>query len=272
MRKLPVLALVLSAVAAAASAQTNWPAAIADNQLVASRSIRAAKFPADVKLAPQATGARAAWAGGWRGWACAGFQCDIGLVVEDIRGDEATVVFALGAAEREMSERLPARFVGNELQARLADGSTIHFRQRPDRNVDFLWRRTADWVGGVLAKDDTTLQERQAAAQRWLARDAIDVRFVQPWQTYSIVLRPKRGSTDFLADAGDACLTTRVPTRFGYAEPYMVVEFAPELRGCNYQVQYRVHPVTGRAWAFRSDDGGKSWRHTTGKAEIQLER
>lgn len=273
MRKLPVLALLLGTTLTGAWAQTNWPAALADNELVASRSARAAKFPADVKLAPQATGARATWSGGWRGWACGGFQCDIGLVVEDIRGDQATVVFALGAAEREISERLTARFVGEELQARLADGTTIHFRPRPDRNIDFLWQRPADWVGGVLAKDDSSAQQRQAAAQRWLANDAIDVRFVQPWQTYTIVLRPRRGSTDFLGDAGDGyCLTARVPTRFDYAEPYMLVEFVPQLNGCNYRVQYRVHPVTGRGWAFRSDDDGRSWRHTTGKAQIQLER
>lgn len=257
-------------------AQTTWPAVLAENVSAASLSTRAIRLPADVRLtraAPAAAGARAAWSGGWRGWGCQGFSCDVGLVVEDIRGDQATIVVALAAAGGlDISQRLQARFVGNELEARLADGTSVHFRQRPDRQLDFMWRRQQDWVGGVLTKDDSTAQERQRAAQEWLARDAFDVDLLQPAKTYTVRVRPKKQSTDFLADAADECLSNNVPTRTAFAEPYVLIEFAPTLRGCGYKVQYRAQPVTGRAWAFRSEDGGATWRQIVGNSEIRLSR
>jgi hypothetical protein len=259
---------------AAAVAQVAWPAATATNQPGGTLSARPVRLPADVRLQPaaRATGPAAGLAGGWRGWGCAGAECDVALVVEDVRSDTATVVFALAAAQLDMSERLQARVVGNELHATLADGSTLHFRTRPDRSLDFLWQRRSDWVGGVLSRDNSTLQERQAAAQRWLARETVDIHLKQPWQRYTIRVRPRGGSTDFLADAGDECLSARVPTQVRFAEPYVLIDFTPRMPGCNFKVQYRAHPVTGRTWAFRSDDGGASWYSIATKADIELAR
>lgn len=263
----------LLAATAGAIAQVAWPADIATNQPGASLSVRPVRLPADVRLQPAArgTGAAAALAGGWRGWACAGAECDVALVVEEVRGDSATIVFAIAAAQLDFSERLRARLVGNELQASLPDRTTVHFRPRPDGSVDFLWQRHGDWVGGVLSRDSSTPQERQAAAQRWLARDTMDISLKQPWQRYTIRVRPRAGSTDFLADAGDECLSARVPTRVKFSEPYVVIDFAPRMPGCNFKVQYRAHPVTGKTWAFRSDDGA-SWYPIATKADIELDR
>lgn len=259
---------------AAAVAQIAWPDAIATNRPGASMSVRTVRLPADVRLQPAArgSGAAAVLAGAWRGWACAGAECDVALVVEELRGDSATIVIAIAAGQLDISERLRARVVGSELQAALPDGSSVHFRARPDRNLDFLWQRRADWVGGVLSPDSSTPQERQAAAQRWLARDTMDISLKQPWQRYTIRVRPRGGSTDFLADAGDECLSARVPTQVRFADPYMLFDFSPRMPGCNFKVQYRAHPVTGKAWAFRSDDGGATWYSIATKADIELAR
>ncbi|MDB5912340.1 MAG: hypothetical protein JWP22_1015 [Ramlibacter sp.] len=274
MKSLLVL-FALFGLSAGAGAQTAWPDATADNQPGASHSARSVRLPADVKLMSaraDPAGAHAAWSGGWRGWGCPAFTCDVALVVEEARGDEATVVIAAAGSELDLSERVQARFVGDELQARLADGSTMQFRQRADGNVDFLWRRRADWVAGVLGKDDSTLEQREAEARRWLARDTLDVKLVQPWQAYSIRVRPAARSSSFIADAGDACLGARVPTDLRFVDPYLVMEFAPTLGGCNFKVQYRAHPVTGKAWAFRQDNGESSWRRIARQADIALQR
>lgn len=260
--------------ACAAVAQVAWPEAIATNKPGASLGVRPVRLPADVRPRPAAPGSSAAAAltGGWRGWACAGAECDVALVVEEVRGDTANIVFAIAAAQLDISERVRARVVGNELHATLLDGTRVHFRPRPDRSVDFLWQRHGDWVGGVLSRDDSTLQERQAAAQRLLARETMDIALQQPWQRYTIRVRPRAGSTDFLGDAGDECLSARVPTQLRFAEPYLLIDFVPRMQGCNFKVQYRAHPVTGRTWAFRSDDAGASWYPIVTKGEIALVR
>jgi hypothetical protein len=274
MLKRMLISCGLLAVASAAVGQVAWPEAIASNAPGGTLSVRPVRLPADVRLEAPAPGSgpAAALAGGWRGWACAGAECDVALVVEEVRGDAATIVFALAAGQLDLSERLRARVVGNEIHANLPDGTSVHFRPRPDRSVDFLWQRRGDWVGGVLSRDNSTLQERQAAAQRWLARDTMDIHLKQPWQRYTIRVRPRAGSTDFLADAGDECLSSRVPTQVRFTDPYLLVDFMPRMHGCNYKVQYRAHPVIGKTWAFRSDDGGASWYPIATRAEIELAR
>lgn len=273
MTKTLLLSLGLLALAPAAPAQTAWPAAVAGNQPAASLSPRGIRLPADARAAPVSAvpAGPAAWSGAWRGWACRGFECDVGLVVEDVRGDEARIAFAMAATQLDLSQRAQARVVGNELQARLADNTTIHFRPRPDGHLDFLWRRHGDWVAGVLTRDDSTAEQRQQAAQRWLASDAFDVEMDTNRQSYTIRVRPKRGTTDFLGDAADECLYSKVPTRVAYSDPYVVMQFEPTLRGCDYRVQYRAHPVSGRVWAYRSEDGA-SWRQIAENAEIRLSR
>ena len=274
MRKTLFLAMVCMGTALAAGAETPWPPELAANAPAASRSPQAIHFPADVKLASLGTGgiARAGWDGGWRGWACRGFECDVGLVVEEIRGDEATVVFAIASEGLDYSQRLRARFQGTELHFSLGDRGTVALRMRPDRHLDLLWQRRTDWVGGVLVRDDSTAQERTLAAEQWLARAAIDVQMTHPLQTYTIRVHPPRRASDFLAWAGDECLGRAVPTQLRFEDPYIVMVFTPGLRGCDFQVEYRAHPVTGRAWAYRSDDEGESWRDITGKAEMKLRR
>ncbi|RYF18810.1 MAG: hypothetical protein EOO30_01985 [Comamonadaceae bacterium] len=278
MSKLLLLLLAGAALPAAVRAQAVWPEALAGNRPAASLSPRPARLPADLSVTPpgpEVPPQRAAFSGGWRGWGCGGFECDVALVVEQIRGDEASVVYALASASTDYSVRVPARFVseGKELHATLPNGSTLQFRMRPDRHVDYLWRDgAADWVGGVLARSDATSEQRQRAAQQWMAADVVDIRFVQPWQSYTIRVRPGRGSADFLGDAGDGCLGYRTPTSVQYAEPYLVLEFAPAPHDCSYKVQYRADPVSGRAWAYRLDRNATAWRHITGTAEIQLER
>ena len=272
-----VLLLGAAAIPAAVRAQSDWPEALAQNRPAASLSPRPARLPADLKVTPpgpEVPANRAAFSGGWRGWGCGGFQCDIALVVEQIRGDEASIVYATANANTQYTGRLPARFVnGQELLATLPDGSTVQFRMRPDGHVDYYWRDgTSDWSAGVLVKDQATSDERRRAAQHWLAADVMDIRFTQPWQSYKIRVHPTRRSADFLGDAGDGCLGYRTPTSVQYAEPYLVVEFAPAQRDCRFKVQYRADPVSGRAWAYRLDRDATTWRHVTGTAEIQLER
>jgi hypothetical protein len=278
MSKLLLLLLGAAALPGLARAQTVWPDALAGNQPAASLSARPARLPADLKVTrpgPEVPPERAAWSGGWRGWGCGGLECDVALVVEQLRGDEATLVYAIGSAQGDTSVRLPARFVANgrELQATLPNGATLHFRRRADGHVDYLWRDgPSEWVAGVLVKNDATNAERQRAAQQWMAADAIDIQFVQPWQAYTVRVRPRQGSSDFLSDAGDSCLRYRTPTSLRYAEPYLVVEFAPTLRGCGYKVQYRADPVSGRAWAYRLDVDATQWRQVSDTAEIRLRR
>lgn len=269
-----IVALPLVAAMGAAGAQTAWPAGTADNQPAASLSTRSIRLPADVRIAqgaPAVADARGTWLGGWRGWACRGFECDVGLVVEDIRGDEATAVVALAAGSGlDLSERVRARFVGDELQARLSNGTSVRFRQRADRGLDFMWQRPSDWVAGVLTKNDTSAADRQRAAQAWLSRGTFDVNVALPAQNYTVRVRPTRGASDFLAGAGDECLTTNVPTRLAYNDPYVVMQFQPQLRGCNFSLQYRADPVTGKTSAFRSEDGGASWRQIASNGNITL--
>jgi hypothetical protein len=272
-----LLSIAVLVASAASHAQAVWPEAAAGNRPAASISPRPARLPADMKVTPVAAPAAqgtAAWSGGWRGWGCGGFQCDVGLVVEQLTGDQATVSFAMAGANVDRAERVPARLVdnGKELEAKLADGSVVNFRLRPDKNLDFLWRQGSDWAAGVLAKDDSTAEQRQRAAQAWMASDAINVSFVQPGATYAVRVRPKAGASDFLLDAADECLRYATPTAMGYADPYLVVEFLPPLRGCNMRLQYRADPISGKAWAFRSDDGGESWRNVTGKGEVIFRR
>lgn len=273
-----LLLLGAAALPMALRAQAVWPEAVAGNRPAASLSPKPARLPADVRVVPpgpEVPSDRAAFSGGWRGWGCGGYQCDVALVVEQVRGDEATVVYAMANAGTAYSGRLPARFVdgGRELQAVLPDGSTLRFRMRADRHLDYLWRGGAsDWSAGVLGKSEATGEERQRAAQQWMAADPLDIRFVQPWQSYTIRVRLGRGSADFLGDAGEGCLGYRTPTTVRYAEPYLVVEFTPAPRDCGFKVQYRADPVSGRAWAYRLDRDATAWRNVTGTAQIQLER
>lgn len=136
MRRAICAAAMAMACAGGAWAQTAWPAYMAQLQAGPSESEVAAPLPGDVKvLAPEASLAadKARWSGIWRGWACFARQCDVNVAVEQVGERQATLVYTgASAKQQQITERLQAEFVGDELHAHLQTGATAILRLRAD--------------------------------------------------------------------------------------------------------------------------------------------
>lgn len=113
---------------------TAWPSNISRLTLGPSESPVAAVLPSDVAITPPDAGLpadKARWSGIWQGWGCLGRACDIRIAVEVLTANGATLVYA-GASDQQapVTDRTQARFVGNELHARLQTGARVVLRLR----------------------------------------------------------------------------------------------------------------------------------------------
>jgi hypothetical protein len=155
-KPLPVLAILLLATSVA-SGQTNWPDFMPRLDPGLSTSPVAVVVPGGVTIEPPAPGVppdKARWSGKWAGWACQDQVCDTKLIVEQVTAEGATIIYAFASANvKPFTVRLEAKFVGDELQATLPNGAKLAYRMRNDGNVEFLWRREAQWVAGILSKE-----------------------------------------------------------------------------------------------------------------------
>jgi hypothetical protein len=79
--------------------------------------------------------------------------CDTQLIVETVTPDGATIIYAFASADvKPYSIRVGARFVDDELQATLPDGSKVAYRMREGGDVEFLYRKEPRWAAGLLSK------------------------------------------------------------------------------------------------------------------------
>jgi dienelactone hydrolase len=83
--------------------------------------------------------------------------CDTKLVVERVRPEGVTAVYAFASAtEKPLTMRLDAKFVRNELHATLPNGDMLAYRIRSEHVIEFLrLTNTQGTIGGVLSKEAT---------------------------------------------------------------------------------------------------------------------
>lgn len=142
-----------------AVAATEWPAGIVQLAPARSDSLVEAVLPSDVSITPppaELPPARARWSGHWQGWACAGAACDVRIAVEAVAPDGARIVYAGASAQSSFTDRVQARFEGDELLARLGTGARLVLRLRTDGDMEMsLWRpETTLLAYGVLTQKE----------------------------------------------------------------------------------------------------------------------
>lgn len=141
---------------AAVEADTLWPPGQASLWAGPSASELKARLPANLAVAapePEAPPARAKLLGYWSGWMCPGAVGDVRVAIERIDGDDVVLHYAYASSANEIpahSERIQARFYGDEVHAVMANGSGLVFRLRQDMNVDIMWWYGQTWCSGVL--------------------------------------------------------------------------------------------------------------------------
>lgn len=158
-----VAALMLALLApGAAASQVGWPSFQPFLTPEFSASPVAAALPVDLHVADPPPGlapARAGLAGRWVGWGGRDRAVDIAFAVESFGDDGAGIALAVADGSGAIAFRGQARFVGDELYARIDDGRRVAFRLRPDGHVDFMLvgaNETRDppdkvsWVAGLL--------------------------------------------------------------------------------------------------------------------------
>jgi hypothetical protein len=140
-----------------AVAQTNWPDIMPNLRTGTPASPVAVVLPNTTveQPAPAVPAEKARWSGMWAGYACKDRVCETKLVVEKVTIEGATIVYAFASADvrPSYSIRVEARFVGDELQATLPDGSKVAYRMRKEGDVEFLYRRETRWAAGLLSKE-----------------------------------------------------------------------------------------------------------------------
>ncbi len=145
-------------VCSGAVAETQWPGFQATLGASESTSAVKAKLPDDVNVSAAAPGTapdRARFLGKWDGWMCRNATSDTKAAFEKIEGDDVTIVYAVASARlNPYTERVKAKFVGNEVHGQIRSGAEIIYRMRADGNLDIMWRASngTSWCSGVLAK------------------------------------------------------------------------------------------------------------------------
>ena len=151
------LGLLLSVVwVGTAAAQTNWPDFMPRLRPGLPLSPVAVVLPnaAVEQPAPSVPAEKARWSGKWAGYACKDQVCDTKLIVETVTTAGATIIYAFAAADvRPYHVRVEAKFVDDELQATLPDGSKVAYRMRKEGDVEFLYRKEPRWAAGILSKE-----------------------------------------------------------------------------------------------------------------------
>jgi len=145
------------AVKVSANGQTTWPEIMESQEPSKSNSPVAAYLPANTKIIPPAIGLppeKAAWSGKWRGWAGNDKEGDARLAVEKVTTEGAAIIYSFASnTVKPFARRLPAKFVGNELQADLSDNVRVIYRMRPDGHIEFMWMKGKSWMIGILSKE-----------------------------------------------------------------------------------------------------------------------
>jgi hypothetical protein len=142
----------------AAVAQTNWPDIMPNLRAGSPVSPVAVALPYTTveQPAPAVPADKARWSGKWAGYACKDRVCDTKLIVEKVTVEGATIVYAFASADVKppYSIRVEAKFVSDELQATLPDGSKVAYRMRKEGDVEFLFRREPRWAAGILTREN----------------------------------------------------------------------------------------------------------------------
>jgi hypothetical protein len=138
-------------------AQTPWPKFMPKLEPGLSTSPVTVVIPRDITVAQPAAdlpAEKARWSGKWRGWACDGQACDTRLVVETVRADGASVIYAFASEQVKPGIiRVEAKFVGEELQMTLRTGAKISYRFRDSGDIEYYYQLGSGWAAGVLSKE-----------------------------------------------------------------------------------------------------------------------
>lgn len=141
-----------------AIAQTPWPNYISLLEHDTTESTVLAFAPADVVIqTPESTVPtdKARWSGSWAGWGCASRACDVKLFVESVTHDSAILVYAGASANSQHTERVLAKFHGDELTAPFSTGSFISLKMRSgvDKLAEFVIHKDGTMrASGVLSQ------------------------------------------------------------------------------------------------------------------------
>lgn len=151
-----VASTALLSISSFASAQTAWPEFMPTLKGGWSNSSVAAQLPPEVLQSPPdnpASAGKAQWAGQWQGWAGRDRSIDLKLVVSNVTDSTAIIDYAAASSTlAPFYQRVNGRFVGNELQAFVAESASIAFRMRASGELEYFWSRGTSWRSGVLTK------------------------------------------------------------------------------------------------------------------------
>jgi len=142
------------------AAQSQWPDYMPVLGVHQSESTVLAVLPSDVAIVEPETATpadKSRWSGIWNGWACRGWVCDVKLAVEQVSGDEATVVYSAANEQLEpFSQRTAGRFYDDELIVPLRTGSRLILRMRNNSTMEMMLQRKDSRLlaAGVLSQAD----------------------------------------------------------------------------------------------------------------------
>jgi hypothetical protein len=156
-----LFALCAMSLSGVSFAQTNWQDFMPNLLPGLSTSPVPAILPPDIVIEPPTSelpADKARWSGRWRGWACRDQVCDTRLVVEKVRADGATIVYAFASeTQKPYAVHIEAKFVGDELQGTLPSGATIAYRIRKSGDLEFHRQWKTSWATGILSRDNEDL-------------------------------------------------------------------------------------------------------------------
>lgn len=157
-----------------AIAQTPWPNYISQLEHDSTESTVLAVLPADVAIEPPKSNVsadKARWSGAWSGWGCVARMCDVKLTVESVNQDGAILVYAGASASSQLTKRIQATFLDEELTAPLSNGSFIALRMRSgtDKVAEFVIHKDgALRVAGVLSQTSALAKINERIPTRFI--------------------------------------------------------------------------------------------------------
>lgn len=149
-----------------AHAQTVWPDYMPALEPDSSESPLTAELPTGLEpptLGNPTSEQHQTWWGVWKGWAGAGRTVDLKIAIENVSAEGATLAYAEAhAPEKRYSERVAARWVGDELHALLNGRVTLIARLRQHNVMEVQGRAGERLIfAGVLSPQTEAALERQ---------------------------------------------------------------------------------------------------------------
>lgn len=259
--RLSAITLMLLFAQQAYSEETYWP--VWFNRLLPAPSSvgKATAFPSDLKITPPASDVpaqQARWSGTWTGWAWDGSH-ETKLAVERVDGSGADIVYlyAWPTDRPQASERVRARFDGDDLIATLQDGSKLAYRLRDDRTLQFLFigtRPTSNAPGATNLTPGILTKDADGTAPLLADRKAV-------WPSNMASLRPAETASPVIAQLAEISIAPPSQTVADTTNRWLGIwtGWACQDQACSTKLAVEsVDPAVSLVFAFASGRFGKT--------------